>query len=306
MPLMKFKDFYPDYHNSSDNAGFGMDDIKGYSVYAQGDDKVGSVHDILVDDVDGRFRYFIVDTGFWVFGKKVLVPVGMVSIEQSEKRLYVNGLTRQQVEDLPNFDDLEKLDFEHEEQVRGVYRSGTTTAGMTGATTAGLAGAAMPTSGSSTSGASDAAYSYDRDSYSYDQDASLYNLNSPNQESLRLYEERLVANKQRTKTGEVAIGKHVETQTAQVEVPVERERVVIERHPASSTAADPTGAAFNEGEVARIEVYEETPDIRKEAFVREEVSVKKVVEQDVVQSEQQLRREELDVDAEGRPVIDNR
>jgi len=29
-----------------------------------------------------------------------------------------------------------------------------------------------------------------------------------------------------------------------------------------------------------VEIYEETPEIRKEAFVREEVRVKKVVEQD--------------------------
>ena len=53
-----------------------------------------------------------------------------------------------------------------------------------------------------------------------------------------------------------------------------------------------------------MEVYEETPDIHKEAFVREEVRVTKVVDQDTVTAEEQLRREELDVDTQGRPVID--
>ena len=61
---------------------------------------------------------------------------------------------------------------------------------------------------------------------------------------------------------------------------------------------------FHEGEVARVDVYEETPDIHKEAFVREEVRVRKEVDQKVVNAEEQLRREELDVDTQGRPVVD--
>lgn len=124
---------------------------------------------------------------------------------------------------------------------------------------------------------------------------------------LRLYEERLVADKQRVKTGEVQIGKHVETETAQVSVPIEKERVVVERvkPTGAGTAVAPGTEAFNQNEVARVEVYEETPDVRKEAFVREEVKIRKEVDQQVVQAEEQLRREELDVNTEGRPVIDN-
>jgi stress response protein YsnF len=54
-------------------------------------------------------------------------------------------------------------------------------------------------------------------------------MNEQEHQKLRLYEERLVANKIRRQTGEVAIGKRVETETARVSVPVEKERVVIER-----------------------------------------------------------------------------
>jgi len=46
-------------------------------------------------------------------------------------------------------------------------------------------------------------------------------------------------------------------------------------------------------------VYEETPDIHKEAFVREEVRVRKVVEHDTVEAQETIRREELDVNTEG-------
>ena len=48
-------------------------------------------------------------------------------------------------------------------------------------------------------------------------------------DKIRLYEERLMVNKEREKAGEVAIGKRVETETASVSVPVERERIVVER-----------------------------------------------------------------------------
>ena len=122
-------------------------------------------------------------------------------------------------------------------------------------------------------------------------------------DKIRLYEERLMVNKQRDKAGEVAIGKRVETETAAVAVPVEKERVVVERRDvAAGTVVTPGEANFAGGEVARVEVYEETADIKKQAFVREEVSVRKEVERDTVEATETIRREELDVDAEGDVV----
>jgi stress response protein YsnF len=55
--------------------------------------------------------------------------------------------------------------------------------------------------------------------------------------------------------------------------------------------------------VARVEVYEETADIQKQAFVREEVNIRKEVEHETVTSQETIRREELDVDVDGNPVI---
>jgi uncharacterized protein (TIGR02271 family) len=122
---------------------------------------------------------------------------------------------------------------------------------------------------------------------------------------LKLYEERLVAGKHKEKTGEVTVGKRIETDTETVSVPVEKERVVVERSaPKGQTIVTPDEAVFQDGEVARVEVYEETPDIHKEAFVREEVRVRKEIDREVVNAEEQIRREELDVNTEGRPVVD--
>lgn len=280
MALHKIKDFDPDYRSHFDN-----NDVIGLDLYS-GDDKIGSVDDVLVDD-NGEFRYLVINTGIWVFGKTVLLPIGSARIDYSNRRVYAKSLTKEQVESLPEFNENTLVDYDHEEQVRSVYRpSGTT----------GSAGAvAAPDR--------DLTPDYHRDTYNYQNEPALYDLNDQDHQSLRLYQERLIASKTRRKAGEVTIGKHVETETAQVSVPIEKERVVIERTPVDSATIAPGEANFQEGQVTRVEVYEETPDIRKEAFVREEVRVKKVVDQETVTAEETIRREELDVNTEGHPVI---
>ncbi len=332
MALYKIKDFDPDYRNHFDG-----DDVKDLDLYS-GNEKIGSVDDVLVDE-DGRFRYLVISTGVWIFGKKVLLPVGRAQIDYNARRVYANGLTKEQVEQLPEFTDAMKLDYQNEEQVRGVYRGsqGAYAAEAPLEASAGLnspipvegeayTGAAMGT----TAGASYSAdrpivdadtvspastelaanttpgMTYDQTNYNYDtHDRDLYNLDR-HDDKIRLYQERLIASKTRQKAGEVTIGKHIETDIAQVSVPIEKERVVIERTAVSGTGATVApGEAFREGEVARVEVYEETPNIQKEAFVREEVRVQKVVDQDTVTTQDQVRREELDIDTQGRPVIDD-
>jgi len=284
MALVKLADFYPNYRDEI----FGGDDIKGLDVYAgTSDEKIGTVHDALVDE-SGRFRYLVLDTGFWVFGKKVLLPIGSCRIDYDSRRVYAtNLLNKEQAERLPAYDELQPIDYDHEEQVRDVYRAPATTAGAT---------AVQPT-----------ANTVDRDAYTYDREPALYNMNERDHSTLRLYEERLIANKTRQKTGEVTVGKRVETETARATVPLEKERVVIERTSTTGrTPVAPGDANFREGEVARMEVYEESADIRKEAFVREEVGVRKEIERETVDAEETLRREELDVQTEGRPIVDNR
>lgn len=122
---------------------------------------------------------------------------------------------------------------------------------------------------------------------------------------LKLYEERLVADKQRVKAADVTVGKRVETETARVSVPVEKERVVIERITPSGggTAVAPGTVNFGEGQVSRIEVYEETANVSKQAFVREEIKVTKEVDRETVEAQEELRREVLDVDAGTHPVV---
>jgi uncharacterized protein (TIGR02271 family) len=280
MALLKLADAYPNYQQEI----FGGDDIKGYDVYSQTEEKIGSVYDALIDD-SGSFRYFVIDTGFWVFGKKVIVPMGNVQLDYDRHRVYVTGMTKEEVERMPEYNDDMTIDYDYEERVRNTFRPTVAHAGTTSATVE------RPT--------------YDRNSYNYDYDQSLYQPNEGNHQKIKLYEERVFANKHRQKTGEVTVGKHVETETAQVSVPIEKERVIIERtNPTDTSEVTPGATAFREGEVARVEVYEETADIQKKAFVREEVNIRKEVTHETVNSTETIRREELDVDVDGNPIMD--
>ncbi|MDF5737465.1 MULTISPECIES: DUF2382 domain-containing protein [unclassified Nostoc] len=312
MVLYKVEDFEPNYQDSFDGH-----DIKGLGVYTQGtDEKVGTVSDVLVDE-EGHFRYLVVDLGFWIFGKKVLLPIGRARIDYNNDRVYTIGLTREQAEDLPEFNERQTLDYDYEERVRGVYRQPgdyalPLDASLPQAADYGLAVDASlplqpitpPVTPVDTTSRQPVTPTYNRDSYNYENEPSLFGLNDQDNQTLKLYEERLIATKRRQKTGEVTIGKHVETDTARIAVPVERERVVIERvTPADAgTAVSGREADFREGEVARIELHEETADVRKEAFLREEVRVRKVVDQDTVETQETVRREELDVNSGNLPI----
>ncbi|MBF2062968.1 MAG: DUF2382 domain-containing protein [Calothrix sp. C42_A2020_038] len=333
MVLFRVDEFDKNFHQS-----IGEHNIKNYDVYSDvRNDKVGSIKDVLVDE-DGNIRYLVADTGFWVTGKQVLLPIGRCRVDNANRRIYAKGLTKEQVEYLPEFDELERVNYDYEEQVRGVYRTVFVQAPLETMTPleteVPLEAPIIPESNlignqsqqERTVHKEIPAYAepsertipapvapqpvYNRETYTYQQEPDLYQMNEQEHNTLKLYEERLVADKQRVKTGEVTIGKHVETEIAQVVVPVEKERVVVER-----TAPTETGkivadheAVFTNQEIVRMDVYEETPDIQKQAVVKEEVKVRKIVEQDTIEAQEKVRREELDVDTDAKvsEEIENR
>ncbi len=299
MLLYKIEDFNPNYRQEA----FDGEDIKGLDVYAgNSDDKIGTIDTVLLDET-GRFRYFVVDTGSWIFGKKVLLPIALSRLDLNARRVYATGLrSKDQVENLPRYEHGMAVDYDYEEQVRGIYRTPTVEASVPVEASLPLDAAARTYMGVETSPpvSTPQPAAYNRDTYTYDREPALYQMNERDHQKLRLYEERLVADKTRRKAGEVAIGKRVETETVRLEVPVEKERVVIERitPPDAGTPVNPD-TAFKQQEMARLEIYEETADIQKQAFVREEVQVRKEVEQDTVVATDTVRREQLDVKTEG-------
>ncbi|HEV7282341.1 MAG TPA: YsnF/AvaK domain-containing protein [Pirellulaceae bacterium] len=117
---------------------------------------------------------------------------------------------------------------------------------------------------------------------------------------MELREERLTPHKETTRQGEVHVRKEVVTERQTVEVPVEREEVVIERHP---TAPHHATGAVGATEEIRIPVKEEHAHVEKETVSLGEVDVKKRTVRDVERVEDTVRKEQLRVDTEGQANV---
>ena len=301
MALYKLDDLYPDYKDRF----FEGNDVKGLDVYAgQTDEKIGTVHTLLLDD-SGHIRYFVIDTGFWIFGKKILLPAGRCGLDDVNHRAYAIGLTtKDQAEHLPDYDEGMTVDYDYEERVRSVYRmpSVEDSVPVEGYPPPNVSRRRVPASHESASQLGHSGSAYD-----YDQEPELYQTNEPNHRTLRLYEERLVADRQRHKTGEVSVSKRVETSTDEVSVPIQKEKIVIE----VTTSGGPTqvttdSQTIRAGETIHMDIHEETANIHKETVAHQEVRIRKVVEQDVVHAQETVRREELDIDCNDTGGIDTR
>ncbi|OMP66565.1 YsnF/AvaK domain-containing protein [Domibacillus epiphyticus] len=100
------------------------------------------------------------------------------------------------------------------------------------------------------------------------------------EEKLRLHEERIHVNKERVQTGEVHVDKKVVEEEKVLDVPVQREEVVVERRPVIDDAIigseDERDAAFKEdSETIRVPITEERIDVTKKPVVKEEIIISK-------------------------------
>jgi len=75
-------------------------DLVGYDVEAT-DGSIGKIDEATNESASS---YLVVDTGFWIFGKKRLIPAGVVSrVDHDSKNVYVN-LTKEQIKSAPDYD----------------------------------------------------------------------------------------------------------------------------------------------------------------------------------------------------------
>jgi len=120
-------------------------------------------------------------------------------------------------------------------------------------------------------------------------------------DTIEVKEERLHASTKPVETGQVRVRKEVHTETKTIDVPVEREEVVIERTPVHGRAstAGITADSLREGEEIRIPVREDKVSVSKDAVVTEEVKVGKRVVQGTEKVSGQVRKEEVHVEQEG-------
>lgn len=88
-------------------AAVGRLDVTGFEVEAA-DGSIGKV-DESINEAGGS--YLIVDTGIWIFGKKVILPAGLVErVDRDEEKLYI-APTKDEIKDAPEFDDDASEDY---------------------------------------------------------------------------------------------------------------------------------------------------------------------------------------------------
>jgi hypothetical protein len=69
-----------------------------------GKERVGTLHDLLFDDVSWAVRYMVVDAGGWLDGRRVLLAPSVVDQREWPGRRLWTELTQQQVKDAPPVD----------------------------------------------------------------------------------------------------------------------------------------------------------------------------------------------------------
>jgi len=109
----------PDIWSYRRESGFGTDtnDIVGYDVEAT-DGSIGKVDEATYE---AGSSYMVVDTGKWIFGKKVLLPAGVVArVDPDDERIYVSR-TKDQIKNAPEFDEDAYREDEYRDRVGGYY-----------------------------------------------------------------------------------------------------------------------------------------------------------------------------------------
>ncbi len=186
----------PDLWAYPDTGSWGNADITAFDVEAT-DGAIGSVDEA---SFDAGSSYIVVDTGPWIFGKKVVLPAGVIRrVDAGDRRVWVD-LTKDQIENAPEFDELRYRDDDYRTEIGGYY------AGYT---------------------ATDRGYTDGGREYA-DTDRAV----------IERSEERLTVDKDTQQVGSVRVGKRVVEETQSVDVPVTREELVIERRPVDRPAGE--------------------------------------------------------------------
>jgi hypothetical protein len=94
-------------------------DLSGYHVEAT-DGGIGKIDEATYEDGSSCL---VVDTGPWIFGRKVLLPAGIVeSVDHDEQTVFVNR-TKDEIKDSPEYNDGRFADDAYRSEL-GMYYGG--------------------------------------------------------------------------------------------------------------------------------------------------------------------------------------
>jgi hypothetical protein len=92
-------------------------DLSGYHVEGV-DGEIGSVDETTYEiGADA----LVVDTGPWIFGKKVMLPVGVIDRIDPDSHKVFTTLTKDQIKNAPEFDESRFHDRVHRDEIGSYY-----------------------------------------------------------------------------------------------------------------------------------------------------------------------------------------
>jgi hypothetical protein len=104
------------YSENVRTTGSGLD-LSGYKVEAI-DGSIGKVDE---SSSDVGASYIVVDTGPWIFGKKVMLPAGVIDrVDAEDEKVYVTR-TKDQIKNAPEFDEAGYREPAYRDEVGGYY-----------------------------------------------------------------------------------------------------------------------------------------------------------------------------------------
>jgi uncharacterized protein (TIGR02271 family) len=271
------------------------DSFAGYEVYDQNGEKIGKVDDLFVDENDNP-EYIGVKIGL-LGTSSTLIPIDLITVDESAGRLDV-ATDKETAKNGPAFDDDREITPDFENQVYSYYglsrSSGLEGSGSYGSyyseesTEAGTVGPGMSMGDTETGEFREHALTDEGVNQSRGDDLA-------DEDELRVQrtEEELRAGTREREAGSVQVRKRVRTDREQVEVPTRHEEVTVERVPVSEGTA--TEAQIGEDEVS-VPLTEEEVVVEKRPVAKEEVRIRKDVVEDTEVVEEDVRREEIDVD----------
>jgi uncharacterized protein (TIGR02271 family) len=264
-----------------------------YTVYDRDGDKIGKVDDLFVDETD-QPEYIGVKMGFLGMSS-TLIPWELCRVDEGDRRIEVS-VDKETAKNGPSFDDDEEITPDYEERVYSHYglqraQTGSEQRGgygdYYGDEDAGRVGPGMREGDTETGEfrghpAEDEGVHQSRGSDLEDED------------ELRVQrtEEEIRTGTREREAGKLNVRKRVRTDREQVRVPTRHEEVSVERVPVNE---ERTGAEIGEDEVS-VPMVEEEAVVGKQSVVKEEVRVRKDVVDDEEVVEEDVRREEVDVD----------
>ncbi len=283
-----------DQEHRSDRFTAIEDQYAGYTVYDQADQKIGKVDDLFVNEND-QPEYIGVKMGF-LGTSSTLIPFELASVEDSRQAIVV-ATDKDTAKNGPAFDDDGEITPEFENEVYSYYGLQRTGSSSEDRGTYAEYSSSQTTSGGSAGpgmAMGDTESGEFREHPPSEEGVSGEGSDLDDRDELRVQrsEEELAAGTREVEAGAMRVRKRVRTDREQIEVPTRHEEVSVERVPVSGEA---TEAQIGEDEVV-VPVTEEEVVVSKRAVAKEEVRIKKDVVEDTEVVEEDVRREEIDVE----------